>query len=161
MPLARLPKKALCRWTGLCVALLGQGSISSAEAFLRELRLDGRTLGCATVAAGLLKEPLPASPAEWKRLLNRCGVEPVSCAAAVSDASFGGGSGKALKAVLRSGECFSVRHLAVTGDDLLSLGLSGRELGEMLRFLLDYVIDYPENNRRELLLALAAGGGED
>ena len=50
-----------------------------------------------------------------------------------------------------------MKHLAVTGDDLLALGLRGRELGEMLRFLLDYVIEYPDNNRRELLLSLAQG----
>ena len=40
---------------------------------------------------------------------------------------------------------------------LLALGLRGQELGEMLRFLLDYVIEYPSNNRRELLLSLARG----
>ena len=50
-----------------------------------------------------------------------------------------------------------MRHLAVTGDDLLELGLRGREVGEMLRFLLDYVIEYPDNNKRELLLCLARG----
>ena len=61
-----------------------------------------------------------------------------------------------MKAVLRSGECFSLRQLAVTGEDLLALGLRGRALGEMLDFLLDYVIDYPENNVRELLLNIAA-----
>ena len=63
--------------------------------------------------------------------------------------------------MLKSGECFSVRHLAVTGDDLIELGLRGRELGEMLDFLLDYVMDYPENNRRELLLQLVSGTEEN
>ena len=65
-----------------------------------------------------------------------------------------------MKAVLRSGECFSLRQLAVSGDDLSALGLQGPALGEMLNFLLDYVIDYPDNNRRELLLSLAAGSEE-
>ena len=69
-------------------------------------------------------------------------------------------SAKALRAVLRSGECFSLKHLAVTGDDLLGLGLRGRDLGEMLNFLLEYVMEYPDNNRRELLLSLAAGTEE-
>ena len=68
---------------------------------------------------------------------------------------------KALRAVLRSGECFSLKHLAVTGDDLLALGLRGKALGEMLDFLLEYVMEFPENNRRELLLNLAGGGNED
>ena len=62
--------------------------------------------------------------------------------------------------LLKSGECFSMKHLAVSGDDLLELGLRGRELGDMLRFLLDYVMEYPANNRRELLLTLARGTEE-
>ena len=102
----------------------------------------------------------PASDAEWKRCLRRCGVDAVSCAAVCGDALFGWNAAKALKSVLRSGECFSMKHLAVTGDDLLALGLRGRELGEMLNFLLDYVMEYPRNNRRELLLSLARGTEE-
>ena len=35
--------------------------------------------------------------------------------------------------------------------------ISEQELGDMLNFLLDYVIEFPDNNRRELLLALAGG----
>ena len=53
-----------------------------------------------------------------------------------------------------------MKHLAVTGDDLAELGFRGRELGEMLAFLLDYVIEYPANNRRELLLSLAGNTEE-
>jgi len=53
-----------------------------------------------------------------------------------------------------------MKHLAVSGDDLLALGLRGKELGEMLNFLLDYVMEYPRNNRRELLLSLAKGTEE-
>ena len=155
--LGRLPKKALNRWAGLCAILLDLGSIRSAEEFLMSLRLDNRTVRCCAAAAELLAAPLPASAADWKRLLSRLGVDPVSCAACCADAIQGGRHSKALKAVLKSGDCFSMKHLAVTGDDLLELGLKGRELGEMLSFLLDYVIDHPENNRRELLLALAGG----
>ena len=103
----------------------------------------------------------PRTKKEWKKLLNRWGVDTASCAAQCYDALVGGKSRDALRAVLRSGECFSVRHLAVTGDDLVELGLRGKELGEMLNFLLDYVMDYPENNRRELLLQLVRGTEEN
>lgn len=96
----------------------------------------------------------------WKRLLHRSGVDTVTCAAACGDALYGGSRAKELKAVLKSGECFSMKHLAVSGDDLLALGLRGKELGEMLNFLLDYVMEYPRNNRRELLLSLAKGTEE-
>lgn len=159
--LRRLPRKALHRWAGFAVLLERLGGVGSAEGFLRALRLDSRTLRLCAGVNELLREPLPSSPLGWKRALQRYELSGVSCAAAVSDALYGGASQKALRAVLRSGDCFSLRHLAVTGDDLLALGLRGRAIGEMLQFLLDYVMEYPENNRRELLLSLAGGGSEE
>lgn len=154
--LDKLPRKALARWCGLCTILLRCDCILSAEMFLTALRLDGRTIRCCTQAEIMLQGDKPASRAQWKRFLSKYGVDSVTCAAQCHDLLRGTGSCyKELKAVLKSGECFSMKHLAVTGDDLLDLGLKGREIGEMLRFLLDYVIEYPDNNRRELLLSLA------
>jgi len=153
--LAALPRRRPERWTGLCALLQSCGCIESTEAFLGALRVDKRTIRCCADAARCLREPLPETPPEWKRLLRRCGVDAVICAARCHDALEGGRSFRALLAVLKSGECFSLKHLAVTGDDLTAIGMRGREVGEMLNFLLDYVIDYPANNRRELLLALA------
>ena len=159
--LRRLPRKALYRWAGLTVLLCRLGCIDSAEDFLRSLRLDSRSIRCCTAAEQLLRQPLPTTPLAWKKALHAWEVPGVSCAAAVCDALYGGQSLKELRAVLRSGECFSLKHLAVSGDDLLALGLRGRALGEMLNFLLDYVMEFPENNRRELLLSLAGGGSEE
>ena len=153
--ISALPRKALPRWAALCRILQQGGCISSPTDFLLSLRLDSRTIRCCADCAVLLEQAPPGSSVEWKRLLSRKGVDTVTCAAQCSDALYGGESQKALKAVLKSGECFSMKHLAVTGDDLLALGIHGRQLGEMLRFLLDYVMEYPENNKRELLLSLA------
>lgn len=155
--LGRLPKKALVRWCALAAILTRYDCISSTADFLTALRLDSRTVRCCTEAALMLQGDKPATRAEWKRCLCRYGVDSVTCTAHCYDLLHGGHSYNELKAILKSGECFSMKHLAVTGDDLLALGLRGRELGEMLRFLLDYVIEYPSNNRRELLLSLARG----
>jgi putative nucleotidyltransferase with HDIG domain len=47
-----------------------------------------------------------------------------------------------------------LRNLAVDGDDLIALGLSpGPEIGRTLRELLEYVVDHPEANTRDELLA--------
>ena len=158
--LTKLPRKALDRWMALCVILRRRGLISSVEDFLTALRLDSRTIRCCTDGAALLEGRKPRGAPEWKRLLRRWGVDTVGCAAHCRDALDGGSSSRELKAVLKSGECFSMKHLAVGGDDLTALGLKGRELGEMLNFLLDYVIEYPDNNRRELLLSLAGNTEE-
>ena len=159
--LRRLPRRPLYRWAGFAVLLRRLGCIDSAEDFLRALRLDVRSIRVCAAAEQLLREPLPDTPLMWKKALHAWDVAGVSCAAAVSDAFYGGQSSRELRAVLRSGECFSLKHLAVTGDDLLSLGLRGRDLGEMLNFLLEYVMEFPENNRRDLLLSLAGGGSEE
>lgn len=158
--LTALPKKALPRWAAFCAVLERHGLIDSAQDFLASLRLDGRTQRCCADCCELLKDPPPRTAKEWKVLLNRYGVDTVSCAAQVSDALYTRHCRDQLRAVLKSGECFSVKHLAVTGDDLVELGLKGRELGEMLNFLLEYVMDYPDNNRRELLLQLVRGTEE-
>lgn len=149
-----LHKKALERWCALSMLLLDAGCIDSVEDFLTSLRLDGRSIRCCEYARRILQGKTPESAFEWKKLLNVCGVDAVCCAAACGDALYGGQRVKAVKAVLKSGECFSIKHLAIGGDELLELGYRGRELGEMLGFLLDYVMEFPENNRRELLLTL-------
>ena len=158
--IAALPKKALERWAALCRLLTAAGAIRSAEQFLTALRLDSRSIRCCNDACEMLESPAPGSRLEWKKLLRQYGVDSVSCAARCHDALCGGSSCRALKAVIKSGECFSMKQLAVDGDDLAALGLRGRELGEMLSFLLGYVMEYPDNNRRELLLSLASASEE-
>ena len=159
--LTALPKKALPRWAAFCAILERHGLIDSPREFLNALRLDGRTQRCCADCCELLHTEPPRTPKEWKKLLNRYGVDTATCAAQCSDALKSRHCRDALRAVLKSGECFSVKHLAVTGTDLIEMGLHGKELGEMLTFLLDYVMDYPENNRRELLLQLVRGTEEN
>ncbi|MGI5976325.1 MAG: CCA tRNA nucleotidyltransferase [Candidatus Limivicinus sp.] len=158
--LSRLPRKAMYRWAALCVILLHYGCIRSASEFLSALRLDCRSIRCCSDTVDIIYGGKPKSRLEWKKLLHRYGVDSVSCAASCSDALRGGSCAKEVKRILKSGECFSMKHLAVTGDDLLALGFRGRELGEMLNFLLQYVMEFPENNRREILLSLAESGEE-
>lgn len=153
--IAGMQKKALPRWAAFSIMLQKFGFIPSVEEFLLALRLDGRTVRCCEAASEMLKLPIPENKLEWKKMLNKYGVDAVTCAVTAYDAINGTCSEKELKNVLKSGECFSVRHLAVTGDDLLNLGLRGPELGEMLSFLLDYVMEYPDNNKREILMELA------
>ena len=159
--LRKLPRRAQERWLGFAWLLERCGCVDSVGQLLRALRLDSRSIHVAEQAAAILREPLPEGSGAWKRCLRRRGIEATGCAACCSDA-FGRSSGasRAVRSVLKSGECFSLRQLAVTGEDLKALGLQGPALGEMLDFLLDYVIDYPDKNRREWLLSLAAGTEE-
>lgn len=60
-----------------------------------------------------------------------------------------------LDMVIESGECFSLKQLAVKGGDLTALGLRGPEVGRMLNELLEAVIEEKAPNDRELLLEFA------
>lgn len=155
-----LPFKALDRWCMLSWLLLKHGAIDSAENFLAMLRLDKRTIRCCEDCIEILSGPAPKTALDWKRQLRDYGVETVSCASRCRDAAMNDNSCKELKAILKAGECFSLKHLAVSGDDLKKLGLEGQTLGETLNFLLEYVMEFPENNRRELLMYLAAAPEE-
>lgn len=54
------------------------------------------------------------------------------------------------------GQCVSLKTLAVTGADLIGLGMKpGRELGDMLDRLLEQVLEEPERNTKEYLLGQA------
>lgn len=64
--------------------------------------------------------------------------------------------------IIRRGDCFAVKMLAVNGRDLLEAGIpQGPMLGAVLERLVERVIDEPELNDREKLLALAAQVKED
>ena len=52
-------------------------------------------------------------------------------------------------------ECLSLKSLAVTGSDLIALGIpAGKEIGELLKDLLEIVLDEPERNTGEELLSI-------
>lgn len=153
--IADMPRKALTRWVAFAIMLRKYGYIPSARDFLMQLRLDGRTIRCCADAEVLLSQEPPRDDLGWKKMLNRYGVDTVTCAVQTYAVIYGIDREKELKNILKSGECFSLKYLAVTGDDLLALGLKGPELGEMLKFLLEYVMEYPDNNKREILLELA------
>lgn len=53
-------------------------------------------------------------------------------------------------------QCTSLKNLAVTGTDLIAAGRKpGKELGTLLNALLEWVLEHPEDNQKELLLEKA------
>ena len=57
---------------------------------------------------------------------------------------------------IEKGSCFSLKRLAANGNDLLTMGLSGPEIGRVLQLLLNKVIDGVLPNDRDVLLKAAA-----
>jgi tRNA nucleotidyltransferase (CCA-adding enzyme) len=58
--------------------------------------------------------------------------------------------------IIAEKQCLSLKHLAISGKDLLDMGFPQSEkLGEVLRNLLDSVLEQPELNERNRLLTMA------
>ncbi len=53
---------------------------------------------------------------------------------------------------IENGCCLSLKELAVKGQDLLDLGIRGKQVGDLLETMLLHVLDCPEDNVREKLL---------
>lgn len=144
---ASAPREALdvlpiyARLAHFCRDLELGGYIMSTDRFLAALRFDGETLRRTASAVEVLK----SGSRDWKRLLRGHGEAAVLAAHPKN---------RALRAVLRSGECWELSSLAIGGRELAALGYSGPELGRELRRLLDHVIDCPSDNRADILCKL-------
>lgn len=124
---------------------------------LTALKCDNKTKN--TVAAALLQftAPLPCTDAELKWLLHRCGGDSADILAAQ-----GALQGKAIRqplaqlsSIIARGDPYRTDMLAVGGDDLLTLGISGKSIGQTLTYLLNKVIEQPQLNTAEQLIRLA------
>ena len=138
--LRTLPKYArlahFCFWLEQC------GYIMSTEQLLISLRLDGAAVRLNASAVEVLR----SGSRDWKRLLRDHGERAVLAAYPKNPA---------LRAVLRSGECWSLSALAIGGHELQAMGYGGAELGRELDKMLEHVIDHPEDNHIEILCKLA------
>lgn len=179
------PPTPLLRWTVLfhdmgkpeCFALdekgighfMGHGVVSRriAEGAMNRLRFDGESRARI------------AELVEWhdhrvqtekgvRRMLNRFGEEDFRNLLDIQRADNMGQAKKfhyrqqdidrveaLLNAELARGSCFTLKQLAINGNDLKPLGYRGPELGRVLQMLLDRVMDGRLSNNREDLLAEA------
>jgi tRNA nucleotidyltransferase (CCA-adding enzyme) len=155
--LAALPLEKQLRWAAFCAVILRAGLIESAREFLCAMRLDAKAVkNCGTGAIAAFDAPLPADRTGLKRLLSEIGSDAGRCAAAADEALRGGDAVRRIGEVISGGECFSLKELAVSGGDLMAIGVKpGKQMGGMLRALLEHVIDHPEKNIRTTLLNLA------
>ncbi len=59
--------------------------------------------------------------------------------------------------IMAAGDCISLRQLALTGNDIKAANLAeGKQIGELLGFLLNIVHEDPAKNEKKILLSLAA-----
>ena len=134
--LAALPAGA-ARWAGLRVLLPALDPAA--------LRLPSALGARMTAAAQAYRPGLDALA--LKKILAAHGWEVAELTAALD------GKTALLEKIRASGDCVTLRQLAVRGSDFPER--KGTEVGALLRTLLAHVLEHPEDNTRQTLLALA------
>lgn len=59
--------------------------------------------------------------------------------------------------IIARGDCYQIKNLAIGGEDMKTLGLTGRDIGNMLHKALEQVLEYPEMNTHSALMSWARG----
>lgn len=115
-------------------------SAQEAEAALRRLKMDNRTIRDVRLLLESLESSLYTEESYLLRLLNRLGPELVYDYLAIR--KMDERTVKSVDRLLKEQVCYQISMLAVTGDDVVAAGVSpGPDVGRMLQILLDAVID--------------------
>ncbi|MFZ2782108.1 MAG: HD domain-containing protein [Rectinemataceae bacterium] len=150
-------------------------SAALAEAALKRLRFPNDVVGRT---AHLVRMHMFNYEDRWtdaavRRFIAKAGAANIDDLLALRLADSAGAAGVApdprvlagfrarIDAVLAAGNALSLRDLAIGGDDLAALGVSkGPAMGQILKELLETVLDDPEQNEKERLLTIAQGLNE-
>lgn len=139
-----------------------------ARQILRRLKLDNDTIRRVTALVRWHDNNPPLTPRNVRRAIHCAGEGQYPALFAVKRADILAQSDYQREEKLRyvdeyealyrqiteRQQCLSVRDLAVDGADLIAAGVpQGKEIGERLQALLELVLDCPECNTKEYLLA--------
>ena len=144
----------------LTAALLWRGGVGSeaAEGAVRRLRFSNHDVGRVRRVVEALGDgpPAPGQATALRRWLSRHRESARDAIAVSEPRTRRPDLLKAVQAIEAAGDALSIHDLAVTGEDLKGVGLkAGKAMGDVLRRLLEEVLEQPWRNNREWLLARA------
>lgn len=138
-----------------------------ARKILRRLRFDNDTIGKVCKLVKYHDQKLSLKPEKLRKSIVKIGPDLFPLLLEVKEADMLAQSDykreekqkeledvrKVYRQILEAKDCLSLKDLAVTGKDLIEQGMKpGKELGETLQKLFDYVLEAPEKNTKEDLL---------
>lgn len=154
----RLPACRHLRWAAL---LRGQTE-AQAEKILKELKLDNDTILRVRLLVRWWNQPAGTKEASLRRTMSRMSAEQFDDLVTFKQYMPGiPESAEELKyirnmagRIRERGDCVSLKTLALTGRDLIGLGMKpGPAMGDMLETLLEIVLECPQKNEKDLLTA--------
>ena len=143
------------------------------EEILRRLKYDNVTVKNVTRLVLLHDQPLPETDAALRRMVAKVGEElfPLLLEVHEADVLAQGAffledkleliaeCGRRFDELMESSQCLALKDLAVSGKDLILAGISpGVEMGKLLQTMLEDVLDNPEHNTRDYLMAAYVEG---
>ena len=144
-----------------------------AEAILRRLKFDNDTIHKVTALIVWHDDRPPLEEKSIRRAIHRIGLEQYPALFEVKRADALAKNyykreeklesirryEELYEQIMQKHQCLTIKDLAVTGRDLIALGMEpGKELGDMLKRLLLHVLEYPEDNTKEILQNLIKTG---
>lgn len=142
-------------------------SAEMAKEILRRLKFDNDTIRRVTALIAAHDDMPPLEPKAIRRAVYRTGLEQYPALFAVKRADTMGknqykreeklayiaGYEKLYEEIMEKKQCLTLKELAVTGKDLIDAGMKpGKEIGEALKSMLEHVLEYPEDNQKEILM---------
>ena len=152
-------------------ALLSTHSGAEAASVLRALKLDNKLIDTVSKLVDLNKTDIEETEPAVRTALNKYGkeflpllYEFIEAQVYASEEITGisnPGKIKHLntlrrlgKEILERGDCYTIKNLDISGNDLIEYGLSGKEIGKTLDALLKVVIENPKLNDKATLVAM-------
>lgn len=141
-----------------------------AKKILQRLKCDNYTIDTAIALIKYHDYPLTADKMKLRKAANKIGVELMELLFLVKEADSLAHAKTACESRLKelyqvkevyreiceAEDCLCLKDLAVTGKDLMEIGLEqGKMLGMVLNQLLHHVLEKPEDNKKEFLLEYA------
>lgn len=146
---ANLPEEKYLRWA----AFLQRTDPERAVLVLKDLKMDNDTIRKVKSLVAWAGRELAEDETTVRRAMSQ--MEPEVWEGVMALNGYGPGIQKLTQIIREHGDCLDLKHLAVSGQDLMAAGVkSGKEMGEILGRLLEHVLERPEDNQKDMLLEL-------
>jgi len=137
------------------------------KTILKRLKSDNALIDAVTVLVRYHDWRFGETKAGMRKALNKIGVSLFPLLLAVQRADIAGQSDydrdvkyervnraeKLYLEILADNEAFTMKDLSVSGQDIMSAGIpAGPQVGEILNSMLEHILEYPEDNKKEILL---------
>ena len=152
-------------------ALLNSLEPEEARSLLRRLKMDNHTVDSVTAIVANSKGKIDENEPAIREALNRLGKDLMNnllihaeALAKAKEETTGVmlpvthnhivAVRKMMEGIIDRGDCFTIKDLDITGNDLIEYGMSGSQIGRTLNELLHVVMDNPKLNDKATLIAM-------